>query len=91
MSGQPPRLAAWLVTLSTVEPDRQAVLGDLFEEFAALEQQAGTKRARRWFWRQTLSSLVPGFSRRLKRVRREALPSSALPGFPASQLPGFQA
>ena len=85
MSNQPPRFAAWLVTLSTVEPDRQAVLGDLFEEFAALEQQVGAKQARRWFWRQTLYSLLPGLSR---RVRGAGVRASGIPSSRASRLPG---
>ena len=39
----PPRLAAWIVTRSTVEADRQAVVGDLIEEFAALNEQFGAR------------------------------------------------
>ena len=89
MTIRPPRVAAWLVTLSTVETDRQAVLGDLFEEFAVLEQQFGTRQARRWFWRQTLHSLVPGLSRRLRETRLSGVQAPGLPASRASRLPGF--
>jgi putative ABC transport system permease protein len=85
----PSRVAVWLVTLSTVEPDRQAVLGDLFEEFVALEQQFGAKQARRWFWRQTLGSLLPGVSRRLHRSLHPTLPASEHPGSVVPEFPGF--
>ena len=61
----PPRLAAWIVTRLTVEADRQAVVGDLLEEFTALNKQFGPGRARRWFWRQALTSALPGLRRRL--------------------------
>jgi predicted permease len=81
MSVRPPRLAAWLVTMTTVQSDRQAVLGDLQEEFAAIDDEFGPSRARRWFWRQTLSSLIPGARRRLRETR--------FPGFPASDPPDF--
>jgi predicted permease len=81
MRNRPPRLAAWLITLSTVEADRQAVIGDLVEEFAALDAEFGARRARRWFWHQTVASLIPGLRRRLSE-------SSRLPGFPVSELPG---
>jgi predicted permease len=89
MSNQPPRVAAWLVTVTTVESDRQVVLGDLFEEFFAIEQQFGSSQARRWFWRQTLSSLWPGARRRLRESRLPGFPASGLPGFHASTLPGL--
>jgi predicted permease len=65
---------------STVEADRQAVVGDLVEEFAVLDATLGARRARRWFWRQTAASLVPGLRRRLRE-------SSMLSGFPVSELP----
>jgi predicted permease len=89
MANGPPRIAAWLVTVSTVEPDRQAVLGDLLEEFAALEHEFGAKQARRWFWRQTLGSLVPGLSRRLRERRLTRAQDPWLSDSRASELPGF--
>jgi putative ABC transport system permease protein len=65
MTATPPRLAAWIVTRLTVEADRQAVVGDLIEEFTALNEQFGPGRAHRWFWRQALTSVLPGLLRRL--------------------------
>jgi putative ABC transport system permease protein len=82
----PPPLATWLIHVSTIDGDRQAVIGDLIEEFHFLEQTRGGSEARRWFWRQTLTSLMPNILRRLR-----GSPPSLLPGSQASELPGFQA
>jgi hypothetical protein len=49
----PPRLAAWLVDAAAPRPDAEAVLGDLAEEFAAIEAREGPAPAKRWYWRQT--------------------------------------
>jgi putative ABC transport system permease protein len=60
MSPEPPRFALWLLR-RTLSPERyETVTGDL-EEIFRLEQQLssvsprGARRARRWFWRQTIS------------------------------------
>lgn len=56
MTLPPPRLAVWL--LSRVVPGhcRDAVLGDLEEEFHEVAVPVrGPRRARRWFWRQAFS------------------------------------
>ena len=52
----PPRLAIWLLSRTVPAGCRDAVLGDLEEEF--VEQavpQLGARRARLWFWRQAFS------------------------------------
>ena len=56
MSAHPPRPAMWLLS-RTIPPDcRDAVLGDLEEEFAEqVLPRLGARRARFWFWLQTLS------------------------------------
>ena len=56
MNAHPPRPALWLLS-RTIPPDcRDAVLGDLEEEFAAhVLPRQGVRRARFWFWLQTLS------------------------------------
>jgi len=46
----PPRLALWLVSLFS--PD-EVIPGDLLEEYATVEANAGRSSARRWFWRQS--------------------------------------
>ena len=84
----PPRLAAWLMRVSTVEADRQAVVGDLIEEFNALTENLGASGARRWFWRQALTSLLPNVVRRLREPR---LPGFRLPILQAPRLPGSRA
>jgi len=58
-----PRVARWLLELVTVARDRDAVLGDLCEEF---EVRAGASllKARLWFWQQALRSLLPALRRR---------------------------
>ena len=56
MSAHPPRPALWLLS-RTIPPDcRDAVVGDLEEEFAEqVLPRLGVRRARCWFWLQTLS------------------------------------
>ncbi len=54
---QPPRVATWLVNLFTRAED-ESIVGDLFEEFFQLASQSGVAVARRWYWRQTLKSVV---------------------------------
>ncbi len=51
----PPRLAEWLLRRSVATAEwREAVSGDLREEFHALARRRGAAVARRWYWRQTL-------------------------------------
>jgi len=55
---QPPRLAVWLVNLFTVPDSAEAIMGDLLEEFSQIAHQAGVVFARRWYWRQSLKTIV---------------------------------
>src|SRR3990170_2130794 len=56
MMQNPPRLAGWLLRLVLPEEDHEAIAGDLEEMFRQeVLPQAGLRRARRWFWRQSLS------------------------------------
>src|SRR6185295_326620 len=57
MTFDPPRLAVWLLTHRIADEWREFVLGDLEEEFAR-RQAASPASARRWFWRQTIRSLI---------------------------------
>jgi predicted permease len=59
----PPRLAEWLLRRTTPPLDRQALLGDLHEEYRARAGRAGVSQARRWYWQQTLRSLWPNLRR----------------------------
>jgi hypothetical protein len=55
---QPPRLAVWLVTLFGLEDEAESILGDLLEEFSLLASRSGVSFARRWYWRQTVKTIL---------------------------------
>lgn len=56
----PPVLAARIVAGLVAEPGyRDAILGDLEEEFAERCKRVGVADARRWYWSQTLLAIVP--------------------------------
>jgi hypothetical protein len=61
----PPRLAVWLVSLFAPTGEAESMVGDLLEEFSQLASRVGLSVARRWYWRQTvktiLSLLLAGF------------------------------
>ena len=51
----PPSLAEHVLRASVRDPEwREAVLGDLREEFAGVVQHRGGSAARRWYWRESL-------------------------------------
>jgi hypothetical protein len=55
---EPPRLAVWLVTLFALDDEAESILGDLLEEFTLLASKSGAPFARRWYWRQSLKTIV---------------------------------
>lgn len=55
---QPPVLAVWLVGLFIPEKRGESIQGDLVEEFSSLASTSGVSAARRWYWRQSISSVV---------------------------------
>jgi hypothetical protein len=55
---QPPRVAIWCVNLFTPDEEAEAVQGDLLEEFSELALKSGVASARRWYWRQSVKSIV---------------------------------
>ncbi len=61
-----PRWASWLVARVVRGPERDAVLGDLAEEFEARCGEAGVWSARVWYWGQALSFVRPGVVRALR-------------------------
>jgi hypothetical protein len=71
MTPRPPALAERVIVWSLAFADREAVLGDLQEEFAALAAASGTGAARRWYWTQTLTSVGPNVVRRIRGERRQ--------------------
>jgi hypothetical protein len=65
----PPRLAAWLLESTLAASEREAVIGDLLEEFARyVVPDRGLARARWWYRWQVARSLVPLFVRSWERV-----------------------
>jgi predicted permease len=56
---RPPRLARWLLHRVLDGPARSAIVGDLDEEFTCFVVPGlGLRRARRWYWRQALTSIA---------------------------------
>ena len=54
----PPSAALWLLRLALSEDDYETTAGDLEEMFVAdVVPRLGTRRARRWYWRQAASIL----------------------------------
>jgi hypothetical protein len=55
---QPPRIAAWLITLFTPAEETESILGDLLEEYSYLVSTSGLAFGWRWYWRQTLQTIA---------------------------------
>jgi hypothetical protein len=55
---QPPRFAAWLLSLFALDDAAEHILGDLLEEFGRLFAKSGARAARRWYWRQALKTIL---------------------------------
>jgi hypothetical protein len=55
---QPPRIAVWLLNLFTSAKEAESILGDLLEEFSHLASKSRPLFARRWYWRQTVKTIV---------------------------------
>ncbi|HEX7088620.1 MAG TPA: ADOP family duplicated permease [Longimicrobiales bacterium] len=69
MRARPPRLAERLLAWSAPAEHRDAMLGDLAEEFARDVLPAlGAVRARRWYWRQALGSVRHNLASRVRRL-----------------------
>ena len=74
---QPPRLARWLASVFVPPQEREFLLGDLDEQFAATAAAAGPSQARRRYWRQAL-----GAAWRLRVRRRGRRFPAGSPGSP---------
>lgn len=69
----PPSLPERLLRASVRDPEwREAITGDLREEFAALLAARGAAAARRWYWRQTIPLMA-------RFVAARIVPSAAPP------------
>ncbi len=58
MPRRPPRIAQALLRLAYRGDAREAIAGDLEEEFQEVLQQRGGFQARLWYWRQAFRSIV---------------------------------
>jgi hypothetical protein len=76
----PPRLAAWLLDLFVPSDNAESIIGDLFEEFSSIAASADSTVARRWFWRQTLRTVLLQLSVNF-RLAPVSLMGSVLAGF----------
>lgn len=56
----PPRLAQWILSITSRFQNRTAVLGDFQEFYLEICREKGPIAANRWYWKQALQS-VPGF------------------------------
>lgn len=54
----PPRFARWLLERRFAGEAAESILGDLNEEFSQRAARDGAFQARRWFWRQALTSVL---------------------------------
>jgi hypothetical protein len=54
----PPRAAEWLIRLFAAMGEAESILGDLQEEFSLQASRLGSAFARRWYWRQTVRTVV---------------------------------
>jgi putative ABC transport system permease protein len=64
----PPRLALWILRVRLSAEDREFAIGDLEEEFLDRVERDGWARARRWYWRQALRSLITRQPRRYQHT-----------------------
>ncbi len=61
---RPPRIAEWLARCAAPPADADFVANDLREEFDSRVTSVGASAARRWYWSETLRSLLPLVARR---------------------------
>lgn len=55
---RPPVLAVWLVGFFTPDKETETIQGDLIEEFSKLASSSGVATARRWYWRQSVTTVA---------------------------------
>lgn len=55
---RPPRIADWMLNLFAATPEAESILGDLQEEFSLQASRSGSAFAQRWYWRQTIRTLL---------------------------------
>ncbi len=76
----PPHLAVWLLRHFLPSNNTESILGDLLEEFSSKAISTNTANSRRWFWRQTLQTVLMQFSANFRLVPGSGL-GPVLAGF----------
>ena len=72
---RPPLLLRLLITVAVPKRDRKYIVHDLDEEYTALlDEGRSLREARRWYFKQVRTSLLPSL-RRVRSEKREAQPS----------------
>ena len=77
-SNEFPKSAAFLLLCFLPKKDREPVLGDLKEEFPEICAEFGTRRAKLWFWAQTIRSLWPLLSSAVGKLAKWSAAVSGL-------------
>jgi hypothetical protein len=62
----PPTFAERLLRWSLAAEEREAILGDVHEEWTAIAAARGAAAADRWYWAQTVLSIGPNLIRRIQ-------------------------
>jgi predicted permease len=73
---EPPRLAEWIARHASPPSETEFVAGDLREEFDARVATDGWRRARQWYWQETLRSVGPLLARRVRTSSVQPNPPS---------------
>ena len=73
----PGRVALWILKPIVPKVYREALIGDLLEEYEIVIVVSGPANASRWFWGQVLRSIPPLLLRRLERLLHGSGSSSA--------------
>jgi len=68
VESSPPRWAEWLLERVLDAADRDAILGDLHEEYARRVADVGRSRATAWYRGQLVGSVWPSVRRRFARL-----------------------
>ncbi|MFL6352973.1 MAG: permease prefix domain 2-containing transporter [Bryobacteraceae bacterium] len=58
---QPSRIAVWLLDLFAPAEEAESIVGDLHEEFSLVVSKSGVAFARRWYWRETVTTIASLF------------------------------
>ena len=65
---EPPHLATSIIARLLPLGEREDTLGDLAERFHRHVERSGAGSARRWYWKQVLSSILPMIRVRVMRL-----------------------